>query len=197
MSLYPTEFAIKNSHYLLNILPIGRKSILQETIPEYLSCVRGEKRSRVLVKSIADLEEYCSFIDSLSIKYVNFYGHKKAIGELLGVSTNRIGKVRCRAYPDNMVHITVFVKLGEWQRIWAAATTQYNHNKSIQQILKNKENSLVKLLQVMKSAGWQQGKDKPANQTFIRVGSSSWANHETPLKKQRRNLEIEEVCLPF
>ena len=43
------------------------------------------------MKSIADLEEYCSFIDILSKKYAAYYGHKKTIGELLGVSTNRIG----------------------------------------------------------------------------------------------------------
>jgi hypothetical protein len=70
-----------------------RKAILNEKIPEYLSVNRRreEKRNRVLVKSIADLEEYCSFIDILSKKYAAYYGHKKTIGELLGVSTNRIG----------------------------------------------------------------------------------------------------------
>ena len=94
---------------------ILRRAILQERIPEYLSCVRGEKRSRVLVRTINDLEEYCSFIDSLSLKYESFYGHKKAIGELLGVSTNRIG---------------------EWSRIWNAAQKTFNVNKEIQQILK-------------------------------------------------------------
>ena len=64
-----------------------RKAILTERIPEYLSCVRRtqeDKRNRVLVRNIADLEEYCSFIESLCEKYVNFYGHKKSIGELLG-----------------------------------------------------------------------------------------------------------------
>jgi hypothetical protein len=65
-----------------------RNSIMDEAVPEYLSASKkseSSKKSRVLVKTVADLEDYCTYIDELSTKYASYYGHKKAISELLGI----------------------------------------------------------------------------------------------------------------
>ncbi len=69
-----------------------RRAILNEPIPWLTHEQRNQKRDRVLVRTVGDLQRYCNFIFFLFNKYKNFYGHKKAIGELLGVSTNRIGE---------------------------------------------------------------------------------------------------------
>ena len=98
----------KNSSSTIESL---RTQLLLETVPDTLSdLVKGprSKKSRVLVRSVGDLVEYCNYINALSLKYVEFYGYKKAISQLLGASTNRIG---------------------EWQRIhYAAFCSVHSHS---------------------------------------------------------------------
>ena len=92
----------------------------------------------------------------------------------LGVSTNRIG---------------------EWQRVWYAANNDFHHNDQIQQILKVKDNSLVKLLEAMKAAGWQQSTG-PATGIRETRGSGSRILTNTrvitsaPLKKRTREFKL-------
>ena len=141
-----------------------KASILNEVLPQNLLALQNDdgKRRRVLVKSISDLEIYCVYIENLSERYINYYGHKKAIGELLGVSTNRIG---------------------EWQRIWIAATVQYAEYENIKRIMENKENSLIILLQNLRTCGWQQARMTSS------IHSTSKSPTEITKPIQRKKLE--------
>jgi len=92
------------------------------------------------------------------IKYITFYGHKKAIAELLSVSTNRIG---------------------EWQRIYAACK-EYRCQSKIHSVMKNRENSLVMLLSALKSIGWHQTKK------YISLNLNCGSESSTTFIEQRR-----------
>lgn len=67
------------------------------------------------------------FIENLTRKYTGVYGHKKAIAELVGVSTNRIS---------------------EWQRIWTLA--QVSNSAAVLKVLAEKDVSLAELVEAIR-----------------------------------------------
>ena len=83
----------------------------------------------------------------------------------------------------------MYISIKEWQRIWNAARQEYSSNSNILMILKNKENSLVQLLQALKQAGWQQTKNIKKYNAFNDKTKFGWLYDE---KKKRLREELQE-----
>ena len=109
------------------------------------------KKSRFLkiLLLARDLELYVTFIEELSLRYHGIYGHKKAISQLVGVSTNRIS---------------------EWQRIWSAAKS--SSSVQVQQYLAMKDISLSELVDALQE-------DRPSSEASSTSSAASSEQHLT------------------
>jgi hypothetical protein len=98
---------------------------------------RNSKQQRVLCKTVGDLEMYGSFINQQVLYFHNRYGIKKILSEVLGCSSNRVG---------------------EWERLWLAATTIYHSEAVVKDALSNKDKPLSALVKALRNVGWKEGK---------------------------------------
>jgi hypothetical protein len=93
-------------------------------------------KSRVVVRNVADLRRYVTFVNFLMDKYAGMNGLKRTIGELLSISPNRIG---------------------EWQRLWAACSdpdSPFAEMEQIRNALKEPTLSLSHLTALLRQLGW-------------------------------------------
>lgn len=97
---------------------LTRQLILNTPLPlEILTNKRGH--SRVSVRTVQDLRIYMQFIEYVTENYAYYYGHKKAIAELVGVSANRIN---------------------EWTRIWTLLKLYAPKSSKLQAFLEDSAN---------------------------------------------------------
>lgn len=110
----------------------NREEILATVLPPAIYN-NSISNSRVVVRTVGDLEVYVNFINELNMKWNESLGYKKSIAELLNVSSNRIS---------------------EWQRIYSALK-QYSNFQSIIDVRKDENASLSSLIKALKKEGWE------------------------------------------